>query len=105
MSKELILPTFTESFFRFENPSLIPEHCDADPVTSNYPDLWSIYMATGQKTLNAAVDVLNEEQAELLAKAKREYLEATIGIYGYTTDVCILSPDGNHTRFYVGRSI
>lgn len=105
MTKELIIPTFTESFFKFDDASLVPQHHDADPVAPNYPDLWSIYMSTGQRALTAAVDVIDAEQAELLAMAKRDYLEHTIQAYGYTTDVFILDPHGNSTRFYMGRSL
>lgn len=105
MANSILIPTFTESFFRFSDPNAVPEHIDAEPVAPNFPNLWAVYMATGQKVLTCALDVVDLEQAELLAAAKRDYLEGTIGLYGYTTDVCILNPNGDHTRFYVGRTL
>lgn len=105
MSDKLVIPTFTEAFFRFDNPSSVPVHHDAEPTSPNYVGFWSVYMSTGLKALTSALDVLDPDQAELLAAAKRDYLESTIEVYGYTTDVVILSPDGTHTKFYNGRSL
>ena len=98
-------PTFPESLFSFENPALIPDHYEEWPDVPNFLGTWALFgWSEGGRTLNYAVDAISKEQAVLLAKAKKQYFEDTLDLYGYSTDVYILSPDGNHQRYYVGRS-
>jgi hypothetical protein len=99
-------PTFPQSLFRFESPTLIPDHYEDWPNVPNFLGTWALFgWSEGDKTISYAVDAISEEQATLLAEAKKQYFEETLDLYGYSTDVYILSPDGNHQRYYAGRTV
>ena len=96
-------PTFLQRLFRFENLALVPDHYEAYPFVPNFVGQWAVYAWSGSEgTPQLAVDVLSADQAELLAVAARDKAIADADLYGYTEDIWILSPNGNHTRFYMG---
>lgn len=99
-------PTFPQSLFRFENPTLIPDHYEGWPSVLNFLGTWAIFGWTGgEGTLNYALDAISEEQAILLAEAKKQYFEETADLFGYSIDIYILNPDGDHQRYYVGHTV
>jgi hypothetical protein len=106
-SQREVQPTFQQAYFMFENPDLIPPHYDEAPLVPNFVGLWTIFGWSGGNkiTTTFATDVNSQDQAAFLARAKKDYLEATIEMYRYTPDIYILSPTGEHARLYMGRNI
>jgi hypothetical protein len=105
ISEHELKPTFPQALFSFEDPGLIPDHYDEWPSVPNFLGTWAIFgWNGGSNTLNYGVDAVSEEQVIFLAEAKKRHFEETIDMYGCTTDIYILKPDGNHQRYYMGRS-
>ncbi len=104
-SERELKPTFPQALFCLENLDLVPDHYEEWPSVPNFLGTWAIFgWNEGVNTLNYATDVVSEEQVIFLAEAKKRYFEETADIFGYTTDIYILKPDGNHQRYYMGRT-
>ncbi len=96
-------PVFVEKLFLFENNLAIPDHYNESPTVPNFLGQWALFgWIGGSKTLNCAVDILSEEQAVLLATAKKDRMEDNLARFGHTLDIYIFDPSGKQTRFYAG---
>lgn len=96
-------PVFVEQLFSFDDMVQVPDHYEEWPNVPNYLGMWAIFgWSGGPNTINYAVDVISEDQAMLLANAKRKYFAETHDMFGFSPDVYILDPDGNHKRYSFG---
>jgi hypothetical protein len=99
-----ILPVFQEISFEFIDG--VPPHIEAYPSIPSYIGMYSVIgMIDGTKSYSLALDIEDEDTAELLARAREIKQEETIMRYGYSDDVLIVRPDGSLQRTYYGRTL